>query len=712
MNRHTLCLFFLTISLISKAAPVSEEAPSFPSEEGPVPNSSAAGPSFTSEEGPVPNSSAVGLSTRSLDESLISLFENDDESVAAMEQAYEHLTELQQHPLNINTVEVDELLLIPGVTIDIISDIIEYREKYGNMRSIDELNMIPSIDDALRQYLKNFLCVPSSTEKRWRTKHDITATAAIPTYYRAGDRNSGSAKYANRYLGDPIKHSLRYSLTIGDNISVNLTGAKSAGEPFFSNGNSWGYDRYAYNVSVRNLGICKKLIAGTFRARFGMGLVLNNNFSLSKGAMASTTGRVANDISPYSGTSDGKRLQGAAASLQVGKVTVTALLSYRFIDATLNKDSTIATVLTSSYHRLQNDMNKKNNSTQFTTAMHLAYPLRIKDTHLSLGASFLFSHFNRKLNPNNSSSTISHRTFYPQGRSFWNASIDYSFRWKSLSLSGETATGDSRAVATVNTLSYNVSRRLSLTAVQRYYDYHYYALYGSSFSEGGAVQNESGVYLGATWKPMKQLAITAYGDIAYFPWLRYGVSNSSYAYDASVNAEYSLKKWGLALRYRFKSKYKDIASSGGLYDKTANHHLRLTAALNNKRWTAKTQLEGVLYTFHDKISRGVIVAQSVGCKLSKRYLVYLNAAYFNTSDYDSRLYTYERSMRYSFGYTSYYGHGIHAALVGEATLSRVFSLTAKASHTRYFDRATIGTAERMIQANNQTDLDLQLRIKL
>ena len=55
---------------------------------------------------------------------LTEFFENSDEAAASMEEAYGHLTELVQQPLDINTADIDQLMLIPGLTIDHISDII------------------------------------------------------------------------------------------------------------------------------------------------------------------------------------------------------------------------------------------------------------------------------------------------------------------------------------------------------------------------------------------------------------------------------------------------------------------------------------------------------------------------------------------------------------------------------------------------------------
>lgn len=658
-----------------------------------------------------------------------------------MEEAYEQLAELAQQPLDINTAEVSELLLIPGLTMDQISDIIRYREKYGSLRSVSELNMIPSIDDRMLRYITTFLKVYDKDKSLWYSRenlrrhlshlrHTVLFTASIPTYYRAGDKGAtssssvGSNKYADTYLGDPTKHTLRYSIAMGQYAKFNLTGGKGAAEPFFSNGNNLGYDSYAFNLSVKRLGIFRNIILGQYRAQFGMGLTLNNSFTLGKQAMLSSVGRLSSTFTPHSSTSDSKHLQGIAATVDIGRLQASAFFSFRYIDATLNADSTtISSILTSGYHRTRNEMRKKNNCSQMTEGIHLRYGnITGAGIDWAVGASFVHTSLDRNINPTYSKAdTVSngnlYRLFYPRGARFRNTSADYLLRWQDLSFTGETALSANGALATVNSLSWRATGSLSLSALQRFYSYDYTSLYGSAFSDGGMVQNESGIYLGMKWNILKHLTLDAYTDFAYFPWLKYRISNTSHSWDNSITATWSLKKWNLALRYRIKQQQKDLSleDEKGYKLKTLQNsisqHLRFTVSYSDDRWTSRTQLEGCFKQFGDR-SNGMMVSQGLQYNISKKFSAYIMAAYFNTDDYDSRLYAYERGMQYSFSYASYYGNGMRLAFLIKADVARWLMLQAKVGHTRYFDRSTIGTAERMIFSNNQTDIDLQVRIKI
>ena len=649
---------------------------------------------------------------------LNNLYENDEEAAVHMEEAYEVLTELSQQPLDINKVTQEDLMQIPGLTQYQINDILEYRYRYGRLRSIEELAMIPSIDRRLRLVLSQVLTVGVDKDKHLYLHHNLAFTLQSPTYYRAGDRNAplhtylGKNKYAGKYMGDPLKHSLRYSLSVGSNITFNLSGGKTAGEPFGENRNKWGYDQYAYNVSIKNLGRFSHIVAGQFRGQFGMGLILNNNFAMGKQGMLASMGRRATTFIPHSSPTDSKHLQGVAATMRLtgakGILNLAAFLSYRNIDATLNADGTISTILTSGYHRTELEIAKKNNSTQTTAGMHAGYDFSIQNTGegksrhmMSVGLGVIYTGLNRDINPTYSKSgNVTkgklYRLYYPRGDRFWNASVDYRYQWRELAFSGETAVDGKGNPATINNLTWRSPWGVTFMALQRYYSYKYCALYGNSFGENSEVRNESGLYLGAQWNVSRSVTLEGYSDIAYFPYFRYRVNSSSYVWDNSVMGTLTRGDWKISLRYRTKKE---------------QHRLRILAQYGGSKWSLRTQVEATALS-SDERSKGILLSQSVSYKLRERFELYAHLAWFNTDDYDSRLYVYERGMLYSFGSSSYYGKGLRSALFARYSITGWLTLLGKVAHTRYFDRNTIGTAERIIFSRHCTDLEFQALLKL
>ena len=379
---------------------------------------------------------------------------------------------------------------------------------------------------------------------------------------------------------------------------------------------------------------------------------------------------------------------------------LTAFASYRDIDATLNGDSSsIATILTSGYHRTQSEMDRKHNASEFLGGGNIHY----FNSGFHIGATGFFTSFDRSLQPNTDQRF---RRYYPAGKEFWNVSADYGYVSRRLTVNGETATGDSHALATINSLSYQLTGDLSLMALQRFYSYRYYSLYSQSFSEGGSVQNESGIYVGANWHPSRTFSLMAYTDYAYFPWPKYLINDASHAWDNLISMAYQRKRVTFLARYRIKLKQKDNADGSGLMNRTEQRG-RLSFAYDGGRWTTKTQTD-VAYCESGSSSFGYMLSENIG--YSHRWLT-LNASigYFNTDDYDSRVYTYERGTLYNFSFPSFSGEGIRYALNIRADISANLMLIAKLGTTDYFDRSCISSGLQQIDHSAQTDLDLQLR---
>lgn len=630
----------------------------------------------------------------------------DVESVA-WEEAFEMLEGLADQPLDINSASREQLEALPFLSAQQVEDIMAYRYRHGELQTLGELLMIPSLDYGRRRLLQCFVYVghqpadsslPRLDSMLRVGKHELTFSGHVPFYERKGDRNG--------YLGYPYKHTLRYQFHYGSRIKFGFLGAQDAGEPFFAQGNGWGYDHYAWYLLLNKLGPVETLAVGQYRLSFGMGLVMNGGFSFGKLSTLQNLGRSSNLIRANSSRMVDGYLQGAAITIGLFPSTLnlhlTAYGSYRPLDATLNKDGTAATLLTDGYHRTPAEMQKKHNLTETDAGLHLEW----RRGALRLGATAAYTHLSRELRPN---TTAIYRRYYPAGSDFLNGSLDYRYTSHRLSFSGETAIDGNGALATANTLSYQPSGVFSVMALQRFYSYRYAALHARSFAEGSRSQNESGLYLGVSWKPVRQLQLNAYTDYAWFAFPKYQISQSSYAWDNLLSATYSARSWTLTARYRLHLRQRDDADKKSLVNRT-EHRARL-AFLCSTPWelTLHTQAD-FAFTDYNKRDVGYMVSERFSYTLRG---VKLDAGlgYFHTDSYEARLYLYERAPRYQFTFPMFYGEGIRYWLMAQGTIASRLVLTAKLGVTNYFDRATIGTDKQLIDRSSMTDLDLQLTYK-
>ena len=624
----------------------------------------------------------------------------DDIEADGWEDTYDMLCELEEQPLNLNTASREQLEALPFLSALQVEAMMEYLYRYGPMKSMNELKMIRQLDYTQIELLRHFAYVDDERAAQFPALDDILqhgqnefmGNVRVPFYKRKGDRNG--------YLGYPYRHWFRYQYAYKDYVKMGVVGTQDAGEPFFADKNKAGYDFYSYYLQVRRLGCIENAIVGKYKLSAGMGLVVNNSFGLGKLAMLQQLGRNTSTVRPHSSRTQSGHMQGAAATLSLSpNWQLTSALSYRSLDATLNDDGTARTIDNDGYHRTPTEMERKNN----THATDALVRVACRYGGLHAGATALYTHLDRELQPN--TATL-YRRHNAQGNDFVNVSADYGYLHPRFAVSGETAVNRDGALATLNSLSVQAADGLTLMLLQRFFSYRYTALYARTVSEGGHVQNESGVYLGATWRPSPGLQLQAYTDYAYFPWARYQVSQASHAWDNLLSASYSRGDWTVSGRYRLHLRQKDDDTKQALDDYT-EHRARLALGWNGGSLGTTTQAD-VISTGSSQREWGYMLSQALNGPWHRLKLS-LNGGYFHTDGYEARLYVYERGPLYAFSFPAYYGEGLRLAMMANVAAGKQLTLTAKAGYTHYFDRSTIGSGLQEINSSSMTDLSFQLR---
>lgn len=646
-------------------------------------------------------------------EYLMELSEMEDFEQTAWEDYEEELEELAQHPLNLNTATREEMEHLPFLTPSQVEDIQAYLHRYHGMKTMAELVLIPSISWYQRQLMNSFFYVADETPRQQFPslknilkygKHEVMGMVKVPFYERKGD-----GKGADGYLGYKYRHGVRYQFRYGDYVKMGFVGAQDAGEPFGSGRNNLGYDFYSFYLQVRKLGRWKNITLGRYRLHEGMGLILNNDFSFGKLSVLSSLGRTTSQVKVHSSRSSANYLQGAAATYTLLKgLDLTGFLSYRKIDATLSDEGGIKTILKTGLHRTRREIARQDIASNTLVGGNINY--RHQGWHI--GATGFYTSFSLPLMPEK---VQLYKRFAPEGDAFWNVSVDYGYISHRWTIGGETATGDCGAVATLNAASYQFSDHFSLTAVQRFYSARYYSLFSNSFAEGSSVQDENGMYVGATWSPGSRWTITAYSDFAYFAWPKYHTRQSTQSWDHLLNILYlPARSWTLGARVRYKEKAGN-----------ATGRLRFYASVTMKNWSSKTSVDYTKYR-EGNAGSGTGNASSSGTQnaSSSGYLLNENIGYhwrwlrlqgsfgyFHTQDFASRIYAYEPGLLYQMSFGSYFGEGIRYALVVRSEINHHLLVIAKLGSTDYFDRTHISSGLQEIAGSHQMDLEVQVKWK-
>lgn len=606
----------------------------------------------------------------------------EDMASEQWQENYDLLCELEQNPININKTTREELEQIPFLSTQQVEALMEYLYRYDSMKSLAELQMIKEIGPQVRKLLECFVYVGDEPKQKTRFRHELVANGRVPFYERKGDKDG--------YLGDRYRHWLRYQVERGDNMKLGIVASKDAGEPFFTNENKYGYDYYSPYLQLKKMGHLETLVLGNFRTSMGMGMVMNNSFGLGKIAVLQNLGRNATGLRTHSSRSEGY-LQGVGATINYGRgIRTTAFVSYAPIDATLNNDGSARTILTSGYHRTETEMEKKHNMHVLKTGGTLRYD--VGRMHIALNA--LYNHLDRELRPNKKQM---YNYYKPEGINFMNASIDYGYRGRRWALNGETATDDKGHIATINTISVSTNNNINIMVLQRFYAYQYASLDAQSYSGGGKIQNESGIYVGLSWQPSSTWQLTAYTDYAYHPWPMYRESTASHSVDNMIQCVHTTEKWKLMGRYRLKIKEQE-------------HRTRISIEYSSSQFSARTQFDGG-YCTAQKSEFGAMISENVAYTHD---WLRLNAGvgYFDTDSSNSRVYLYENGPLYTYSMQQFYGEGIRYWMMLRASIGRKLTFTAKIGVTDYFDRVKISSDNQQIDQSSQTDLDIQVRWRI
>lgn len=628
--------------------------------------------------------------------------ENIDDG--SLEQLYDEFNELYESKLDINTCSREQLESLPFLSFQQVMDIMEYRDKVRRIESPMELLLVESLDRKAITLLRQFLTIgqaqrsdtiPDISKVLKYGKNTLIADLNIPFYTRKG--------YENKYLGYKYKHWLRYTFNYGQRVKFGLTASQDAGEPFFAGRNKWGYDYYSFYLLLNDIKCLKTLALGRYRLRFGMGLILNNGFGFGKLATMSTLMSSPSHVFAHASRSDYNYLQGAAATFKLAKgLDLTAFASYRKIDATLNKDSSsVATILKTGYHRTLSEMDRKGN----TAVTLFGGNINWLKNGFHVGATGYYTSFNRKLDMYKEQK---YRRWYPYGYDFFNASIDYGYISRRLNISGETAIDKNAQVATVNTISYELSSRLSLMALQRYYPYKYQALYANTIAEGGAVNDESGFLIGGKVNPWNNATLTLYTDLSYFAWAKYNTPESTYRWDNFIQFDTSKDKWAFLLRYRMKMKELNGQEDGSVLRKV-DSRARATLSYSDNGLTLSTQSD-FSASHGTTASYGYMISESV--RWQQKWLKVLGlVGYFHTGDYNSRVYVYDPGLLYTFSFASFYGKGLRFALNCKVAASDKLTFVIKGGCTHYFDRDVISSGPQQIESSTISELEMQMQWK-
>ncbi|HEV8506095.1 MAG TPA: hypothetical protein VGQ53_11865 [Chitinophagaceae bacterium] len=638
--------------------------------------------------------------------------ETEDDSYVVQLQYF------KKHPLNLNEAGANELKELFFLSDLQIESLLSYRRLLGKLISVYELQAIPTWDVGTIKKILPFVTIdkPVSAIEDMKKRFADGDHGLLFRFSEIIETSEGykETSRGTKYLGSRQRLLFRYRYQYKNLLQYGIVGEKDAGEQFFKGKQKYGFDFYSLHLFATKLGKIQALALGDFTVNMGQGLIQWQSIAFSKSAEVLATKRQLAILRPYNSAGEFYFNRGAGITIRLGTLEATGFISARrlsanFVADTINNEDAISSFLASGYHRTKSEADGKNNMQQFSFGGNFTY--RQRSWHIGInGVSYNFSLPVQKRNE-------PYNLFAISGKEWNNFSVDYSWTYRNLHLFGEIALDKNFDKAILNGLLISVDPHVDLSIVQRTIDQRYQSVYGSAFTENTYPTNENGIYTGISIQPMAGWRLDMYADFYRFPWLRYLVDAPAYGKDFLVQVTFAPNKQLMIYsRCRSESKQSDPAGNATVtnylvvipkqsWRTQINYKINSATTLRNRiemLWFDKNQndFETGFLIFFDFLYKPLMKSYSGNFRLE----------YFETAGYNSRIYTYENDVLYSFSIPGFYEKGYRYYFNLNYDVARNLSVWLRWAQTIYKNKTSVGTGSDEIPGNHRSEIKIQMML--
>lgn len=620
----------------------------------------------------------------------------------------EDLAKNSEHPLNINMAAPEELDQLNILDFKQIQDIIAYRKQNGFFVSNYELGAVegitPEIIAALTPYI--IFNVPAdsinSFRKGLRSKVMMRVKTSFP---QAKGYKSVSDENGAVYPGLPISLYSRYQLEISEKLELGLITDNDPGEQFLKGSNKRGFDYYSGFISLKTGKFLRQLTIGDYLLRFGQGVSFGAGSGLGKSGNATAIMKSAQGVRPSTSTDENRFFRGIAATMGTGPFKLFLFYSNKMRDANINTNSEtgdrfFTSLQTSGYHRTSSEIADEKSVNEQLAGGYA----ELKYNRLRIGALFAYQQFGLPMFPGEAP----YKAYSFSGTANYNMGVDYQLALSRIQFFGEAGLSKNGKPGIVQGLVWHAHPQISWSAYFRYFDPGFHTFYGSSLSESSGNRNETGLYTGILLYPLPKLKISCYVDIYNFPWLTYSTMAPESGRDYMARIDVALStKFSFYLKGKYESKPQktgDITGVASDYDEATTKFRIHTQYVVSHKVTLRTRFEYAGYSFNSTREEGFLVFQDFLYTPVPQLKMWLRYAWFNTEGYNSRIYTFENDLLYSFSIPEFHGcgHRIYLNLKWSPT-SRI-TVYLKSGRTIHNGAPSWGSGNDVTEGNNRNEL--------
>jgi hypothetical protein len=646
----------------------------------------------------------------------------------------EELQYYQEHPLNLNYTDRDELGKLELLSDIQINFLLDHIERNGKLMSIYELQSVQGFDLELIYKILPYVKVDNNFDRPNLSFNEVFKYGKfqfVSRYqqvleqqlgYFSADVFSDSLKKArpnNYYLGTQYRLYERFNFVYGNRINFGIVAEKDPGEEFFKGSQKNGFDFYSAHLFLKKFGKVKALAIGDFQAQFGQGLTFWSGLAFGKTADPTAIKRSARGLSAYNSVDENLFLRGGGATISLKSFEFTAFASTKKIDAnvslldTLNNNAEEFTSFqTSGLHRTNGELADKDAVTENIYGGNISYIKR----KFSVGITGVRTEFQSSLKKN----LGVYNQFELNKNHNLNLGVDYNYLWRNFNLFGEISRSENGGMAFLNGALINLDQRFSVSVLHRNYQKNYQSTKSRGFGESFTNVNEQGLFLGVSAKLIPKLTLAGYFDRFTFPWLKYQVYAPSRGFDYLLQLNYTpTKTIDMYFRIRTKSKQKNTPEVVDYIDylvntEKTNYRFHVSYSLSPE-WKFANRVELIKYKEGtSSTSNGYLIFQDIKYKPQAIKLSFI-ARYmlFQTQSFDARVYAYENDVMYANSIPFFSGKGSRFFALLNYDITRNIEIWLRYSQTYFTNPNTFiitnsGSLDTVF-GNKRSEIKAQVR---
>jgi hypothetical protein len=322
--------------------------------------------------------------------------EDEEETVSPQAVDKEELADLKDHPLDLNSVSLDQLLKLPLIDSRLARAIILYRQQ-REFTDVGEIKNVPGITDEIFEGIAPYIKVepkgiPMALQGDLRLRM-MLAKPDSEAYFNADPKFQNPPYLYNRTR-------LRYGSQYEVGWVLRHAGAQSdsGSEPVINFNNLWKYYLVKYWLIMRNAYSFEKIVIGDYKLQYNQGLI----FYYPLGTELARPVKIeAKGIAEDGGTAPNTYFKGLAVNKRIEKFDLDFFYSNKKLDAGLNPDGTVREDLITirenmGYITSDREMEKNDNLTEELIGGRVAYNF-LADSRI--GVMGYQSKYNPKINP-------------------------------------------------------------------------------------------------------------------------------------------------------------------------------------------------------------------------------------------------------------------------------------------------------------------------